>query len=314
MNRTTVCMVMMALACSAGPTWAAEPAGLAEPAVARSDSFFGEPVRPLSLVDNPESVYAPPAPPSPEEGVNAGAVNTDIRISYWTDYIFRGVNRFGPLLGHEDAANVQFDGKLSFDLGKLPHPFIGIFTNVAEADPISNFEEIRPYFGADWTIRPLTFTGGLNTYIFPDRDELQTAEIFGKIQLDDSILLHTERPLLSPYIYAAYDYDKYNGWYFEAGVQHDLVLEDTGLTLTFEAALSYVSGVEFFAGDTGRDTGLQHYRLGLIGTYSLNTLFNVPRRYGEWTLQGYLYYIDGIHNHLRADTQLYGGAGIGFRY
>ena len=51
-----------------------------------------------------------------------------------------------------------------------------------------------------------------------------------------------------------------------------------------------------------------------VGTYSLNTLFNVSRRYGEWTLQGYLYYVDGINNGLRADTQLYGGAGIGFRY
>ena len=306
MNRTKLWLAMMMVAGVAQAPGAVNGAP--------NDSFFSEPVKPLSLADNSESVYAPPAPPSEEDGVNLGAVNVDIRVSYWTDYVFRGVERFESALGHEDAANLQFDGKLSFNLGKLPHPFIGIFTNVAETDPISNFEEIRPYFGADWTIKPFTFTGGLNTYIFPDRDELQTAEVFGKIQLDDSNLLHSERPLLSPYIYAAYDYDKYNGWYFEAGVQHDFVLEDIGLTLTAEAAVAYVSGVELFAGRNGRDTGFQHYRLGLIGTYSLNTLFNVSRRYGEWTLQGYLYYVDGINNGLRADTQLYGGAGIGLRY
>jgi hypothetical protein len=51
-----------------------------------------------------------------------------------------------------------------------------------------------------------------------------------------------------------------------------------------------------------------------IGTYSLNNMLNVSRRYGEFGLQGYLYYTDGIDNELNADTQIWGGVGINFKY
>jgi hypothetical protein len=61
-------------------------------------------------------------------------------------------------------------------------------------------------------------------------------------------------------------------------------------------------------------SGFQHYDVGLIGTYSLNHLLNVSQRYGEWSLKGYLFYTDNIDEDLRADTQLWGGVGIGFRY
>ena len=54
--------------------------------------------------------------------------------------------------------------------------------------------------------------------------------------------------------------------------------------------------------------------MGAIANYSLNTLLNVTRRYGEFSLQGYLFYTDGIDHDLRADTQLWGGVGINFKY
>ena len=44
------------------------------------------------------------------------------------------------------------------------------------------------------------------------------------------------------------------------------------------------------------------------------TLLNIPRRYGDWRLKGYLFYTDGIEDELRADTQLWGGMGIQFSY
>ena len=62
------------------------------------------------------------------------------------------------------------------------------------------------------------------------------------------------------------------------------------------------------------ENGFQHYDLGLVGTYSLNTLLNIPRRYGQWSLTGYLYYTDGLDNDLTASTQIWGGGGITFRY
>ena len=52
-------------------------------------------VRPISLLvdqpNEPESVYAPPSPPSEEEGINQGAVHTDVSVGYFNRYIFRGI-------------------------------------------------------------------------------------------------------------------------------------------------------------------------------------------------------------------------------
>ena len=38
------------------------------------------------------------------------------------------------------------------------------------------------------------------------------------------------------------------------------------------------------------------------------------KRYGDWSVIGYLNYTDGLENELRADTQVWGGLGIGFKY
>src|SRR4051812_38445320 len=83
------------------------------------------------LIDpEPESVYAPPAPARPEEGINEGGPHLDLRVNYMTDYVFRGIEILEPP-GAEDRPNLQFDGTLSFDLGRAPHPFVGAFVNVA---------------------------------------------------------------------------------------------------------------------------------------------------------------------------------------
>jgi hypothetical protein len=277
------------------------------------------PSQPLALSlqpAEPETVYAPPAAPTPGTGINEGAVHFDLAIGYFTDYVYRGIEIFEPP-GGEDRVNLQIAAKLSWDLGKLPHPFIAVFTNFADSDPISTFQEIRPYVGFDWTIRPLIFSAGYTSYLYPDRDQSETSEAWGQIMIDDSYFLRTEKPILSPYIYAAYDLDLYNGWYFEAGVSHDFVIEDTGLTLTAEAEVAYVRGFELFDATNGANSdvnGFQHYQFGLIGTYSLNQFFHFSTRYGEWSLQGFGYYTDGIDDDLRANTQVWGGAGILFRY
>ena len=63
-----------------------------------------------------------------------------------------------------------------------------------------------------------------------------------------------------------------------------------------------------------RTPGFQHYEFGLEATFGLNDLLNIPARYGKLDFKGYLFYTDGIDNELRADTELYGGVGIGFSY
>lgn len=270
---------------------------------------------------NPDhTVYAPPAAPTDSEGANTGGINLNLRVTYLSDYIYRGIDRtqfIGLATGEgetEEKANFQFEGAISFNLGKLPHPFIGVFVNVLDEDPVSTFQEIRPVVGAELYLRPFIFAGGNNTYLFPDRDELNTGEFWGKITLDDAAVLRNDEPLLSPYIYAAYDYDVYSGWYFEAGISHDFVLEGTGITLTTLASIAYVHKHGAFEGPEGEDSGLHHYQLGAIGRYSLNELLNIPQRFGQWSLNGYVYYADGIDQDLREDTGLWGGGGIELRY
>ena len=294
----------------------------------------GEPTSPKTLAqaqDPYESIYEPPGPPREEEGVNKGGANFALRVSYLTDYVYRGVDMserlatrdetgaFNPFAdaGAEDAPNLQFDGSMKLNLDRLPHPMAGVFANVFNDDPVSRFQEIRPYFGLDWDLRPLRIQAGQISYIFPEREGLNTNEVWLSITFDDSRLWRTEKPLLLPYVYAAYDYDLYEGLYFEAGVRHEFELEDTGITVAVIADVAYVMDHAQFTDLTApepQDTGFQHYDVGLIGSVSLNRVLEIPRRYGQWTLEGMLVYTDGIQEGLRGDTQVWGGFTVGFRY
>jgi len=294
----------------------------------------------LSLQPEPESVYAPPVPQREGEGINEGAVHFDLTVRYMTDYIYRGLNRSSgdgliknpnanpgdpdefvdpnvtsaSQFGHEDAPNLQVEGKMSFDLGKFPHPYFGAFVNVYDSDPTSRFQEVRPNFGFEWTIRPFIFEGGHQTFLFPERDDLNTSEVYCRFTFDDSFLFKTDRPILSPYIYAAYDYDLYNGWYFEAGCKHDFVFEDWGLTLTPRADVAYVMGHQDFLLFGTNDTGFQHYDVGMVASYSINHLFNFSTRYGSFNIEGYLFYTDNLDDNLIADNQVWGGVGLALKY
>jgi len=286
-------------------------------AIARADEGAAAtdfPVPKFSIMPDLDSVYAPPGDPREQSGSNTGGVNFALDVWYSTDYVFRGIDR-SEVGGHEDAPNAQFDSSLNFNLGKLPHPFIGVFVNVYNSDPVSRFQEIRPYFGVDWTIRPLNIVVGHNTYLYLEREELNTSEVFGKLTFDDSYVFGTEGPIFSPYIFAAYDYDLYNGAYFEIGVSHRFEFEDYGLSITPMARVAYVSTNQLFASvPGGNDSGFQHYDVGMMTAYSLNRLMSIPDRFGEWSLQGQVFYTDNIHSDLRADTQVWGGIGIAFRY
>ncbi len=272
------------------------------------------PVPKLSIMPDLDSVYAPPGDPREQAGTNAGGVNFALDTWYSTDYVFRGIDR-SEVGGHEDAPNAQFDASLNFNLGKLPHPFIGVFVNVYNSDPISRFQEIRPYFGVDWTIRPLNIKLGHNTYLYLEREENNTAEFYGQVTFDDSYLFGTDGPIFSPYVFAAYDYDLYNGGYFEIGVSHKFSFDDYGFSITPKARVGYVTTNQLFAAvPKGNDSGFQHYDVGFETVYSLNKFLDIPERFGQWSLHGEMFYTDNIHFDLKADSQIWGGIGIGFRY
>ncbi len=275
----------------------------------------------------PPSVYAPPEIPTEADGTNLGAVHMDFSVSYFTDYIYRGVEVF-ETPGAEDQLNLQFDGKVSFDLGKLPHPFVNVFVNVADDDPVSDFQEIRPTVGFDWTVKPIVISAGYTAYIYPDRDDYATSEAFLKIALDENVMFGG-KSVPTPYVMGAYDFDLYDGVYLEAGVEYKLKFQEIGLTLNFLGNIAYVSNWDafpvgdagpfagFFTSPTTTDTtvsGLQHWQVGVVGEYSLNTLFNISDRYGEWLVRGCLYYTSDLDSDINATDQVWGGAGITFRY
>ena len=121
--------------------------------------------------------------------------------------------------------------------------------------------------------------------------------------------------MFAPYIFGAYDIDLYKGFYLEAGVRHEFVFEDLGFTLTPSADVAYVLSDGYFAlTPKGRDFGLQHYDVGLIGNFSLNHFFHVDHRFGEWSVNGTLVYTARLDDRIRADTLIWGGVGLQFRY
>jgi hypothetical protein len=264
--------------------------------------------------DEPENIYVEPTSPTADKLTNQGGAHLSFDVDYFSTYMYRGVDQSTPPKRNEKA--LQFDGRLDFDLGKLPHPFIGVFSNIFNDDPVSRFEEVRPYAGAQWTIRPITASGGFNGYIYPNRQGVDTQEIWAQISVDDSRFFHTDRPFLAPYVYGAYDLDKYKGFYLEAGVTHDFVFGDSGLILTAVGDFAYVAHNRYFKG-TGPNasaTGLQHYDGGTILTYELNPVLHIPLRFGHFQVKAQLFYTGAITDGLRADNRLWGGVGLNFRY
>jgi hypothetical protein len=271
----------------------------------------------LRAQDAPESVYPTELPPPPPDDRNQpGGVGAEFKVNYLTDYIFRGTKPFLDPDDDETSLALQVDGKISLDLGKLPHPFVGLFVNVGENDPISSFQEVRPTVGFDWPIKPLVISAGHTNYIYPNREDLDTSEVFVQIELDDSELWDSgvflgSKLRLRPYAFGAYDYDLYEGVYLQAGLRPSFEVENTGLSFTFDAHATYVIDHDYFTlNGTQTENGFQHWQVGLTGRYDLNQLLNIPQRFGEWSVLGYLNYTGAIDNELKGEDLMWGGAGL----
>jgi hypothetical protein len=146
------------------------------------------------LDDEPDNVYVEPVAGLAPEQTNQGGIHFLLDTTYFTTYMYRGVDQSTPPIRNERS--LQFDAKLTFDLGKLPHPFVGLFSNIYNDDKVSRFQEVRPYAGIEWTVRPITLSAGFTGYIFPNREGVDTQEIWAGIAADDSRFFHTEKPIL----------------------------------------------------------------------------------------------------------------------
>ena len=163
-------------------TWILRLASLAFTSLIASRTLADFPPQKLALLPEDDSVYAPPRPMREDEGVNQGGAHIDLNVNYMTAHFYRGIN-YNQVNDKKDAPNLQFDAKLEFDLGKLPHPFIGVFANVYDSDPISRFQEIRPVVGLEWKVRPFIAAVGHNSYIYPEREKFDTSEVWAQRHL-----------------------------------------------------------------------------------------------------------------------------------
>jgi hypothetical protein len=258
---------------------------------------------------------APPPNAWGDQKLNNGNAHVTLDFAYANRYFYRGVDH-DTTATHGNSLNLLFDGKLEFDFAQYPHPYVELFTNVYDADPVSRFQEIRPILGAEWDLKPFDIDLSAVNYIFPEREEFNYPELDLKVTLDDYLIFNTEKPVLSPYILAAYEYQKHEGWYLEFGINHDFEFEDLGLTVTPEMDIAWISGLEqmFVFINTVKTTGWQHLELGVTITYSLNHLLNVSRRFGDFNVKGYGFYDDKLNPEVTADTGFWGGIGLGFEY
>jgi len=249
-----------------------------------------------------------------QEGNNGGA-HFSLDFAYANRYVYRGVDH-DAVATHGNSLNLLFDGRLEFDLGKYPHPFVELFTNVYDADPLSRFQEIRPIVGADWDVKPFDLQLSEISYIYPERETFNYPEVDFKITLDDYLLLDTDKPFLSPYVLGAFEYQKNEGWYIETGMKHDFVFEDLGLTITPEFNVAWISGLkqQFVFINNLHDTGWQHLELGVTLSYSLNFLLHVSKKFGEFDVEGYGFYDDRLSSNITSSNAFWGGLGLGFKY
>lgn len=272
-----------------------------------------------AALNNQEDPFFSGEPSSPPEWgdqhLNNGGTHFSLDFAYANKYVYRGLDH-DIVATHGNSLNLLIDGRLEFDFGKYPHPFVELFTNIYDADPISRFQEIRPIVGADWNLRPFDLELENIDYIYPDREAFNVPEIDTKITLDDSLLFHTTKPIFSPYILGAYVYQKNQGWYLEFGLKHDFAFQDLGLVITPEVNVGWISGLnqQFVIVNPVHNTGWQHFEFGVTISYSLNVLLNVSKRFGEFDVKGYGFYDDRLSTYITASNAVWGGIGLGFKY
>ncbi len=270
----------------------------------------------LNNQEDPFSSGEPSLPPEwGDQHVNNGGTHFSLDFAYANKYVYRGLNH-DVVATNGSSLNLLIDGRLEFDLGRYPHPFVELFTNIDDADPISRFQEIRPIVGADWDLRPFDLELENIDYIYPQREDFDVPEIDTKITFDDSLLFDTAKPIFSPYVLGAYVYQKNQGWYLEFGLKHDFAFEDLGLVITPEVNTGWISGLnqQFVIVNPVHNTGWQHFEAGVIVSYSLNVLLDVSKRYGEFDVKGYGFYDDRLSSKITASNAIWGGIGLGFKY
>lgn len=305
--------------CIAGPTGAEEPT---------KETW-------LALADI-EAKELPTAPGRAEPVGSSKPLPVSFSVDYTlvTDYIFRGINfseysgEGREKLNHQVGVGVEFDTKKFGVLGLSAwfEWFVG--QKQLTPDESCNLQEVdySAYWRYEVDLLATTVEFGWIAYHFPllSGDSQYTHEWYFSLSLDDSMLMGTQGPVLSPSFTYYQDMDDFEGSWIEINVSHDFVLGEMeslktasclkDVTVTPSMTLGIDHRWMAQAVDSGQDsTRLGNLLYGLDISYDLSSALKIPDKYGSIALGCFLYFSQALRDEL-IDDEFYGGTTLSYSW
>ncbi len=264
-----------------------------------------------------------------------------VDYTYVSDYVFRGVNR-SEFDGEDgERCNSQLTVGAAWDTGVVGTFGFTIwwewYSGQLEMDPASHtrLQEVDYTIYWAYDLReivpslPVIFETGWIAYTFNNAtgDCYYTHEWYWGFYLNDGELLGLDQGILNPYIVWYLDLDDYRGSFIEMGMSHDFILADLGMDNTpilkdITVTPSAVMGIDhryFYPTNESNNkaTRLANVLYGLAVAYDLSGALNLPERYGNITITGFMNYSHAIANKLRHDLisdEFFGGVSATYEW
>ncbi len=288
-----------------------------------------------------EAEAAPaPAPQGEAEGsANPYPITLAVEYAVVTDYIWRGAN-FSEYAGEgREKLNHQLDVALSADLADLGLPDIGTITFDAWFEWYEGQRSMAP--GSETSLQEVDYTIswgfdvtdavsmelGWIAYTFPNAggDGYSSYEVYGAISVNDGALFGLEDGILNPSVAYNYDYDLVEAGVLTIGIEHEFALGDltdapllSDMTLTPSATV--IVDNRFWdkaIGGTGHtSTKISSVEFGLAVGVDLNSLLDIPAKYGGFSAGAFINYSDALRDNLGAamNDEFYGGVTMGVEW
>jgi len=285
-----------------------------------------------------EADAAPAAAPAEVEGsANPYPVTLGVEYTVVSDYIWRGAN-FSEYAGEgRERLNHQVDVSLSADLADLGIGDFGSITFDAWFEIYEGQRAMAPgsetsLQEVDYTLSwayaipetPVSVELGWIAYTFPNTggDGYSSYEVYGAVAFNDGALFGQEDGVLNPSIAYNYDYDLVEAGVLTLAVEHEFAISD--LTdapvlkdMTITPSATVVIDNRFWdkaiggTGHTSTRVGFVDY--GLAAGMDLNSVLDIPAKYGAFSLGAFVNYSDALRDDLLND-EFYGGMTIGLEW
>jgi hypothetical protein len=292
----------------------------------------------------------PNAPPASAEPAGGGwrkplPVTFSIDYTVVTDYVWRGSN-FSEFAGEgREGLNHQLGAAAEADLGRLGALGYSVwlewyaFQDDPAFDPTADGHLQEVDHAVFWAYDlsrlneavPLRIEIGWIAYVFPQQpsgsDAYYTHEAYLALALNDAKLFGADKNVLNPTLSWNWDFDDFDGHWFEAGISHEFAAADVGAgdvpVLKHVAVTpSLTLGIDHRFYSTGASGGGKSSRLanllyGLEVGFDLGSALKLPERCGALSLTGFANFSQPLSDALRRDVmddELYGGLRVAWQW